>query len=77
MTFDSSKEDGFNAFLGVASLIARNQLLTLATAVHANRKLDLEKASNELSSFMGCSFPEFVPRATPSGGYGFKKNLGD
>merc|ERR1719244_2118252 len=37
-----TKVDGYNIFLGGASLIAENQLLTLATAVYKLRKLDLE-----------------------------------
>merc|ERR1712212_951529 len=36
--------EGFNTFLGGASLIATNQLLTLATAVHKIRNLTLEEA---------------------------------
>ena len=36
--------EGFNAFLGGASLIATNQLLTLATAVHKIRNFTLEEA---------------------------------
>merc|ERR1711970_11053 len=39
-----TKVEGFNTFLGGASLIATNQLLTLATAVHKIRNFTLEEA---------------------------------
>ena len=39
-----TKMSGFNVFIGGASLISRNQLLTLATAVHAIRNFTLEEA---------------------------------
>eukprot|EP00090_Calanus_glacialis_P003908 TRINITY_DN12934_c0_g1_i1.p1 TRINITY_DN12934_c0_g1~~TRINITY_DN12934_c0_g1_i1.p1 ORF type:complete len:422 (-),score=91.63 TRINITY_DN12934_c0_g1_i1:78-1343(-) len=39
-----SKVNGFNVFIGGASLVATNQLLTLATAVHKMRNFTLEEA---------------------------------
>jgi len=39
-----TKVEGFNTFIGGASLIATNQLLTLATAVHKMRNFTLEEA---------------------------------
>ena len=39
-----TKNGGFNTFIGGASLIATNQLLTLATAVHKARNFTLEEA---------------------------------
>jgi len=39
-----TKMSGFNVFIGGASLISRNQLLTLATAVHTIRNFTLEEA---------------------------------
>jgi len=41
-----TKVDGYNIFLGGASLIAENQLLTLATAVYKLRKLDFEASKD-------------------------------
>eukprot|EP00091_Calanus_sinicus_P008939 TRINITY_DN2123_c0_g1_i6.p1 TRINITY_DN2123_c0_g1~~TRINITY_DN2123_c0_g1_i6.p1 ORF type:complete len:421 (-),score=94.20 TRINITY_DN2123_c0_g1_i6:155-1417(-) len=39
-----TKVGGFNVFIGGASLVATNQLLTLATAVHRMRNFTLEEA---------------------------------
>jgi len=42
-----TKVNGFNVFIGGASLIATNQLLTLATAVHKMRNFTLEEARED------------------------------
>merc|ERR1719318_1195126 len=42
-----TKVNGFNVFIGGASLISTNQLLTLATAVHKMRNFTLEEARED------------------------------